>query len=28
VATVEPHVLEFAEALIRTRLAEPVDRVT
>jgi Coenzyme PQQ synthesis protein D (PqqD) len=28
VATVEPQVLEFAEALVRARLAEPVDRVT
>jgi Coenzyme PQQ synthesis protein D (PqqD) len=25
VATVEPHVLEFAQALVRARLAEPVD---
>jgi hypothetical protein len=27
-ATLEPLVLEFAEALVRARLAEPVGRVT
>jgi hypothetical protein len=28
VATVEPQVLDFAEALVRAQLAEPVDRAT